>query len=176
MISNRPSSDKLPRPSIIPEGEDLIAVLHEHPIVMAQAFVIAIPLLGIGIWLAILGEDWRLWGLALATFAMVIIAVRVVKWRLAPVYYITDRQATIKSSIIGSDFSSIIFSDVKGKDYKRGLLGQIFGYGDVILTGREKKLELKNIPLRPAKALRIFQELADQSRDRLRGQHKSENT
>lgn len=154
-----------PRPGIIPESEELVAVLHEHPITMAKTFLVVLPLLGIGTWLAVLDEEWQPWGLGLAGFAVIAMAARVVWWRLAPVYYITNRQATVKQSVIGSDFSSIIFSDVTGKDYERGVLGHILGYGNLTLSGREKTLVMENIPLRPAAAMCMIQELVDDSQD-----------
>ncbi len=61
------------------------------------------------------------------------------------VYVITNKRLLIRSGLIGTDFNSIYFTEVKTADVNVGLIGKIFSVGTISIdTGKVKSVSSGN--------------------------------
>ena len=60
-------------------------------------------------------------------------------------YAITNKRVIAKSGLIKRDVMEIRLGKVESVDVKQSILGRIFGYGDVVLTGTGSPLVLNFI-------------------------------
>ncbi len=60
-------------------------------------------------------------------------------------YVFTDKRIIVRSGLIGIDFKSIFYADIKGVNLKVGLADKIFKVGDIYVTAAEQSAVLCDI-------------------------------
>lgn len=140
---------------LLSEGERIVAHRHPHFKMLIMPFLIAVVVLGGGIWLALFARDatppWDLVALiAIGVVAFIVLVWQVlaplVRWRTTHFIVTTDR-VIAREGVLKRTGIDIPMSRINSVRFEHDLLDRIFGCGTLIIeSASEQPLQFDDIP------------------------------
>ena len=113
------------------QGEKMLYVVKHHGLFLFWPVVLTVLPLVAGLVLpVVLDADWLLYVMALAVPGGLYLLYKLLVLR-TDVWTITDRRLVDETGIISRTIKESPFEKINNAETKQGILGRIFGYGDV---------------------------------------------
>ena len=159
---------------LLSENEHVVVHSHPHFKMLILPFIALVITLGVGVWLAIIGQDaaapWNLVSdIAVAVVALVLVVwlffVPFVRWRTTHFIVTTDRLIA-REGVIKRTGIDIPLSRINSVQFEHGLMDRVFGCGTLIIeSASDEPLRFDDIPKVERVHTVIYREVNDNPYD-----------
>jgi membrane protein YdbS with pleckstrin-like domain len=159
---------------LLSENEHVVVHSHPHFKMLILPFVALVVTIGVGVWLAIIGQDaaapWNMVSeIAVAVVALVLVVwlffVPFVRWRTTHFIVTTDRLIA-REGVLKRTGIDIPLSRINSVQFEHGLTDRIFGCGTLIIeSASDEPLRFDDIPKVERVHTVIYREVNDNPYD-----------
>jgi membrane protein YdbS with pleckstrin-like domain len=159
---------------LLSENEHVVVHSHPHFKMLILPFIALVITIGVGVWLAIIGQDaaapWNMVSeIAVAVVALVLVVwlffVPFVRWRTTHFIVTTDRLIA-REGVIKRTGIDIPLSRINSVQFEHGLTDRIFGCGTLIIeSASDEPLRFDDIPSVERVHTVIYREVNDNPYD-----------
>lgn len=159
---------------LLSENEHVVVHSHPHFKMLILPFIALVVTIGVGVWLAIIGQDaaapWNMVSeIAVAVVALVLVVwlffVPFVRWRTTHFIVTTDRLIA-REGVIKRTGIDIPLSRINSVQFEHGLTDRIFGCGTLIIeSASDEPLRFDDIPSVERVHTVIYREVNDNPYD-----------